>query len=167
VIPTRLNLAAWLLDARIGEGRGQRIAIRTAARTFSYAEVARRSAQYAHILAADDVRPEERVIVALPDGVDFAAALFGILRRGSVVVMVNPDTRGDEALRTITEAVPSASSIDTPPPAPQRITSWSTSSGKVSPFVLGAYVPGPTEITSPSTLRAKASVMRAASAGTR
>ena len=92
MIPTRLNLAAWLLDARIGEGRGQRIAIRTAARTFSYAEVARRSAQYAHILAADDVRPEERVIVALPDGVDFAAALFGILRRGSVVVMVNPDT---------------------------------------------------------------------------
>ena len=92
MIPTRLNLAAWLLDARIGEGRGERIAIRTAARTFSYAEVARRSAQFAHVLAADDVRPEERVIVALPDGVDFAAALFGILRRGSVVVMVNPDT---------------------------------------------------------------------------
>jgi len=92
VIPTRLNLAAWLLDARTGEGRGDRIAIRTAARTFSYAEVARRSAQFAHILAADDVRPEERVIIALPDGVDFAAALFGILRRGSVVVMVNPDT---------------------------------------------------------------------------
>ena len=92
MIPTRLNLAAWLLDARIGEGRGDRIAVRTAARTFSYAEVARRSAQFAQILAADDIRPEERVIIALPDGVEFAAALFGILRRGSVVVMVNPDT---------------------------------------------------------------------------
>lgn len=92
MIPTRLNLAAWLLDARIGEGRGERIAIRSAARTFSYAEIARRSAQFAHILAADDIRPEERVIIALPDGVDFAAALFGILRRGSVVVMVNPET---------------------------------------------------------------------------
>ena len=31
------------------------------------------------------------MIVALPDGPDFVAALFGILRRGSVVVMVNPD----------------------------------------------------------------------------
>jgi benzoate-CoA ligase family protein len=92
VIPTRLNLADWLLDARITEGRGDRVAIRMNARTFSYADVARRSAQFAHVLAADDVRPEERVIVALPDGVDFVAALFGILRRGSVVVMINPDT---------------------------------------------------------------------------
>ena len=94
-IPVRLNLAGYLLDARIAEGHGDRVAIRTDARTYTYAEVARRSAQYAHILAADDVRPEERVIVALPDGVDFVAALFGILRRGSVVVMVNPDTTAD------------------------------------------------------------------------
>jgi benzoate-CoA ligase family protein len=92
VIPTRLNLAAYLLDARLTEGRGDRIAIRTDGRTFTYAEVAQRSAQVAHLLAADGVRPEERVIVAAPDGVDFVAALFGILRHGSVVVMVNPDT---------------------------------------------------------------------------
>jgi acyl-coenzyme A synthetase/AMP-(fatty) acid ligase len=91
-MPSRLNLAGYLLDARVAEGRGDRIAIRTDARNYTYADVARRSAQYAHVLAADDVRPEERVIIALPDGVDFVAALFGILRRGSVVVMVNPDT---------------------------------------------------------------------------
>ena len=95
MIPTRLNLAAYLLDARVAEGRGERIAIRTAARTYSYADVVRRSAQFAHILAADDVRPEERVIVALADGVEFVAALFGILRRGAVVVMVNPETTPD------------------------------------------------------------------------
>lgn len=93
--PTRLNLAAYFLDARIAEGRGARPAIRTSARTFSYAEVARLSAQYASILAADDIRPEERVIVALADGVDFVAALFGILRHGSVGVMVNPDAPAD------------------------------------------------------------------------
>lgn len=91
MIPIRLNLAAHLLDARIAEGRGDRIAIRTTMRTFSYADVAHLSAHYAHVLAADDIRPDERVIVALPDGPDFVAALFGILRRGSVVVMVNPD----------------------------------------------------------------------------
>ena len=91
MIPARLNLAAHLLDARIAEGRGDRPAIRTATRLFSYVDVARLSAQYANLLAADDIRPEERVIVSLPDGPDFVAALFGILRRGSVVVMVNPD----------------------------------------------------------------------------
>jgi benzoate-CoA ligase family protein len=95
VIPVRLNLAAHFLDARIAEGRGSRPAIRTARGTLSYAQVARLSAHYAHLLAADDVRPEERVIVALPDGPDFVAAFFGILRRGSVVVMVNPDAPPD------------------------------------------------------------------------
>jgi len=74
---------------------GDRVAIRTDARTFSYADVARRSAQFARLLAADDIRPEERVIVALPDGVDFVASLFGILRRGSVAVMINPETTPD------------------------------------------------------------------------
>src|SRR5262245_45114993 len=63
VIPTRLNLTAHLLDARIAEGRGARPAIRTDARTVSYEDVARRSAQYASLLAADDIRPEERVII--------------------------------------------------------------------------------------------------------
>ena len=95
MIPTRLNLAAHLLDARLVAGQGARAAIRTRSRTFSYADVARLSAQYAHLLAADDIRPEERVIVALPDGPDFAGALFGILRLGSVVVMVNPDAPPD------------------------------------------------------------------------
>jgi benzoate-CoA ligase family protein len=95
VIPARLNLAAHLLDARLAEGRGDRPAIHTATKTFSYTDVARLSAQYAHVLAADDVRPEERVIVALPDGPDFVAALFGILRRGSVAVLVNPEAPPD------------------------------------------------------------------------
>jgi benzoate-CoA ligase family protein len=89
--PLRLNLANHLLDARLAEGLGGRVAIRTDDRLLTYADVARLSSRYAHVLAADDIRPEERVIVALPDGPDYVGALFGILRRGSVLVMVNPD----------------------------------------------------------------------------
>jgi benzoate-CoA ligase family protein len=89
--PLRLNLANYLLDARLAEGLGGRVAIRTDDRLLTYADVARLSSRYAHVLAADDIRPEERVIVALPDGADYVGALFGILRRGSVLVMVNPE----------------------------------------------------------------------------
>jgi len=92
MIPVRLNLAGYFLDARVAEGRGDRVAVRTAPQLFSYADVAQRSSRTAQLLASDDIRAEERVIVALPDGIDFVAALFGILRRGSVVVMINPDT---------------------------------------------------------------------------
>ncbi|MGH9346949.1 MAG: AMP-binding protein, partial [Vicinamibacterales bacterium] len=91
----RLNLAGHLLDSRLAEGRGARPAIRTGERTLTYAELARLSGRHAALLASDDIRPEERVIIALPDSPDYVAALFGILRRGSVVVMVNPDAPPD------------------------------------------------------------------------
>jgi len=39
--------------------------------------------------------PEQRVIIALPDGPEFVAALFGVLKIGAVVVMVNPELKPD------------------------------------------------------------------------
>ncbi len=96
--PVQLNIAERFLDARIPEGRGDRIAIRTDRETLTYANVLALSAQVANLLSQADVRPEERVIVALPDGPMFVAALFGVLRVGAVVVMVNPELQPD-ALR--------------------------------------------------------------------
>ena len=96
--PVQLNLATHFLDTRRSEGLGDRIAIRTDRDTLSYSDVIALSARCAHALSAVDVRPEERVILALRDGPMFVAALFGILRAGAVVVMVNPDLQ-PEALR--------------------------------------------------------------------
>lgn len=93
--PTHLNLAAHFVDTRLTDGHGDRVAIREPAATHSYRDVAAASARIAHLLDASGVRPEERVIVALPDGAAFVSALFGILRRGAVVVMVNPDATPD------------------------------------------------------------------------
>ncbi len=95
VPPEPFNLASYLLDARLKEGAGDRVAIRTADRTFTYRDVAALSARVAHMLEAADVRPEERVLIALPDGPLFVAALLGIVRRGAVAVMINPDLPPD------------------------------------------------------------------------
>lgn len=89
--PTHFNLATYLLDQRVIEGRGDRIAIRHDLHNLTYRDVVALSARCAHILAAADVHPEERVIIALPDGPLFVGAVFGVLRFGAVVVMVNPD----------------------------------------------------------------------------
>jgi benzoate-CoA ligase family protein len=111
----RLNLAACLLDARLDEGSGSRVAVRTDDRSYSYDEIARLSCRYANLLATDDIRPEERVIVALPDGPQFVGALFGIIRRGAVLVMVNPEAPPDllqfffEYTRATAAFVPGAS----------------------------------------------------------
>ncbi len=88
--PTPFNIADHFLDARVREGSGGRVALRVGDKTFSYAEVQELSERYAFALADLGVRPEERVLVSLPDGEDFVGAFFGILRMGAVVVMVNP-----------------------------------------------------------------------------
>jgi benzoate-CoA ligase family protein len=90
-IPEWFNLADWLLDARLREGRGGRVALRLPDRILTYEDVAALSRRFANVLAGLGLRPEERVFLALPDGADFAGALFGVLRAGGVVVMLNPE----------------------------------------------------------------------------
>jgi benzoate-CoA ligase family protein len=89
---TQLNLASYFIDARLDEGAAERVAIRDDEGSHTYEAVGRASARYAQLLERHDIRPEERVIVALPDSARFVESLFGVLRRGSVVVMVNPDS---------------------------------------------------------------------------
>ncbi|HEU4523808.1 MAG TPA: benzoate-CoA ligase family protein [Gemmatimonadales bacterium] len=94
-LPTQLNIADWFLDARVREGRGDRTALVTDARRFTYREVQALANRYAYVLGSAGVAPEQRVIIALPDGPDFVGALFGILKIGAVVVMVNPELKPD------------------------------------------------------------------------
>jgi benzoate-CoA ligase family protein len=94
--PDTLNLADYFLDARVAEGHGALPAIRTEDRTWSYRDVVALSCRFAQILEDVDVRPEERVIIALPDGAPFVGALFGILRHGAVAVMVNPELSAEQ-----------------------------------------------------------------------
>ena len=93
--PTHLNIADFFLDARVREGRGDRTALITDAGRLSYREVQALANRYANVLSSAGVAPEQRVIIALPDGPDFVAALFGILKIGAVVVMVNPELKPD------------------------------------------------------------------------
>ena len=88
--PEEFNMADWFLDARLREGRGGRVALRTDERNWTYAEIASLAARYGSVLAGAGVEPEQRVILALDDGPGFVGALFGVLKIGAVVVMVNP-----------------------------------------------------------------------------
>ena len=88
--PEQLNVADWFLDARVREGRGERAALRTDGGTLSYADVQALANRFANLLAASGAEPEQRVLIALPDGPEFVGALFGTLKLGAVVVMVNP-----------------------------------------------------------------------------
>ena len=92
---TPFNIADHFLDDRIREGLGGRIALRTSDGTVTYADLQERANRFANALAGMGVRPEERVLIGLPDVPDFPAALFGTLKRGAVAVMVNCYLRED------------------------------------------------------------------------
>jgi benzoate-CoA ligase family protein len=89
-LPERLNIAERFVDARVREGRGERVAIATDAGTLSYRDVQALAERWARVLAESGVHCEQRVLIALPDTPDFVGALFGTLKLGAVVVMVNP-----------------------------------------------------------------------------
>ncbi len=85
-----MNICAQFLDARLEEGAGDRIAIRTDERTWTVAALAEASSRWAGLLRRHGVTPGHRVLVALGDGSPLVAALFGTLRLGGVAVLANP-----------------------------------------------------------------------------
>ncbi len=93
--PEQLNIADHFLDARLREGKGDRTALRMDNRTFTYDDVAALANRFGNLLKEVGVEPEQRVMIALPDGPEYVAALFGTLKIGAVVVMVNPDLKPD------------------------------------------------------------------------
>jgi benzoate-CoA ligase family protein len=95
------NIADSFLDARVREGRGDRIALRTDAGDLTYASIQALAHRYGHAFAALGVEPEQRVLLALPDGPEFVAALFGTLEIGAVVVMANPGLKEEDAAHLI------------------------------------------------------------------
>jgi len=95
--PEDLNLADWLVEARVREGRGERVALRLPDRELTYRDVQRLAHRFANVLVGLGLRPEERVLLALRDGAEFVGALFGALAAGASVVMLNPDL-GAEAI---------------------------------------------------------------------
>jgi benzoate-CoA ligase family protein len=110
--PAELNLADWLLDARVRGGHGDRVALRLPERELTYRDVQRLADRFANVLVGLGARREERVFVALPDGAELVGALFGILKAGAVVVLVNPDLQPEALAALIDYLAPRALVVD-------------------------------------------------------
>ena len=90
VFPPQFNLADYFLDARLREGLGERVAVRCEGRATTYAEVQSLANRASHALRDRGIDLEDRVLILLPDGLEFVATWFGILKAGAVFCMGNP-----------------------------------------------------------------------------
>ena len=87
--PRILNADSFFLRDGLDE-KADRVALRLDDRDVTYAEVDLLASGYAAMLLDLGVSKGDRVLVLLDDGIDYPAVIFGIMRIGAVVVMLNP-----------------------------------------------------------------------------
>jgi 2-aminobenzoate-CoA ligase len=98
--PDRLNAADELLRPVIAAGGGDRRCLLTPTETWSYAEVAARASQIAHVLTDDlGLVPGNRVLLRGPNNPWLAACWLGVLKAGGVAVATMPMLRAAELTR--------------------------------------------------------------------
>jgi benzoate-CoA ligase family protein len=88
-LPRQYNAVSHLVDRHIAEGRGGKTAILDDLGRYSYAELAARVNRAGNLLKARGVKPEQRVLIVMLDGIDFPALFFGAMKIGAVPVPVN------------------------------------------------------------------------------
>jgi benzoate-CoA ligase len=88
--PERFNMADYFLYHNLEEGREHKTCLYFEDETYTYGEAARQANRVGNALRELGVRPEERVLLALPDCPQFVWTWFGASRIGAVVTMVNP-----------------------------------------------------------------------------
>nr|WP_294516418.1 benzoate-CoA ligase family protein [uncultured Rhodopila sp.] len=85
----RFNVAAAFIDRHLDEGRGSKVAIRTAVEDVSYAALAERVARCGNALLGLGIPPGGRLIIVVLDGPAFFYLFWGAIKAGIVPVPVN------------------------------------------------------------------------------
>src|SRR2546430_4279798 len=88
-VPETFNVADYLVDRHLREGRGDRTAILCGDEAVTYAQVAERSSRVGNALLQLGVRPEERVMLLLLDGPAFVYSFLGAIKIGAVPIPTN------------------------------------------------------------------------------
>ncbi len=95
-LPERFNIADYFLDRHVREGRGGRVAVETEVGSWSYADLAERSARASGTFLEMGVEPGHRILIVLPDSEEFLSAFLGAARMGAVTVPANPTLKAPE-----------------------------------------------------------------------
>ena len=89
MIPEAFNVADYLVARHVREGRGDSIALLTAAGPTSYSELNALVNRAGNALRSLGVAPEQRVVLLMHDGPAFYAAFLGAIRAGAIPIPVN------------------------------------------------------------------------------
>src|SRR6266849_4826204 len=108
--PEKLNIAEHFVDAPATLLPG-RPAIAGEPPELSYGELAALANRAGNALRAQGVSRGDRVLIALPDSVEFVAAFFGAVKIGAVAVPVNPFARSSDYIHYLENSEPSVAIV--------------------------------------------------------
>ena len=94
--PEEFNLADYYLFDRLGEGLGDKVAIRYGALDYTYNDVADRTRALARYFQSVGVQREQRIYTVLKDAPPFSWSFFATLAHGATVAMGNPVAPTDD-----------------------------------------------------------------------
>ena len=89
VVPEEFNLAAFLLDRHLEEGRAGKIAVYYEHEAITYAELAKATNRLGNASLGLGAEPESRIMICLPDCPEFLASYFGAMKIGAVPLPVS------------------------------------------------------------------------------
>jgi benzoate-CoA ligase family protein len=95
-LPEIFNAASYFVDRNVLEGRGRKIAIECGDERVSYQQLLERTNRAGNALRELGVRPEERVLLILPDSPEFLYSFFGAIKMGAVAVPANTQSKPHE-----------------------------------------------------------------------
>jgi benzoate-CoA ligase len=94
-LPATFNVATYIVDRNVSQGRAQKIAIECADEQVTYQQLLDRTNRAGNALRQLGVRIEERVLLLLPDVPEFLYCFFGAIKIGAVAVPVSTSAKVD------------------------------------------------------------------------
>jgi acyl-coenzyme A synthetase/AMP-(fatty) acid ligase len=87
--PEQFNMATYYLDDRIRQGLGDQVAVYYEDQRYTYSQVQQMANRMGNVLLGLGVEMEDRVLMVLPDSIEFVATWFAIAKVSAVITMVN------------------------------------------------------------------------------
>ncbi|HKS42803.1 MAG TPA: benzoate-CoA ligase family protein [Blastocatellia bacterium] len=109
--PEQFNMATYFLDDRIKEGRGDKVAVYYEDQKYTYSDVQKMANRVGNVLLDLGVEMEDRVLIALPDSIEFVATWFAVAKIGAVITMVHGGfggTTGSHSDKNVNTILPTA-----------------------------------------------------------
>src|SRR5262249_34076948 len=88
-VPATFNAATYFVDRNVESGRGAHVAIEYGDQLITYADVLGNVNRVGSALRRLGVRPEERVVLLLPDSPEFVYGFFGAIKIGAIPIPLN------------------------------------------------------------------------------